>query len=107
MKKVASNAQQVLLDELNEFYISLTGEGISRHYKELLLEGGIEVIQAMIDEQKVMIAEGLSPEAQNLSDQDEYGYADMDQFIRDMDNFESDRCDSIDYCEHEGFTGKY
>lgn len=98
MKKVASNAQQVLLDELNEFYISLTGEGISRHYKELLLDGGIEVIQALIDEQRMMIAQSLSPEAQALMEE-EYAYE--EQFIRDMDNFESERCDSIDYCEHE------
>lgn len=93
MKNVGTQAQQVLLNELNQMMINLTGEGLSKHYTDVLIEGGLDVIQSIIDEQRMFASQELSAEEKEINEQNRI----TELFIRDMDNFESERCDSIDY----------
>jgi hypothetical protein len=77
--------KELLLLELNNLYVNLTGEGLSEHYIQVLSEGGSELIQAVIDEQYEFIEESLSFEM-NI---------DVDTFFAEQEEVE--RCDSIEY----------
>jgi len=50
MKKISKLDN--LIDELNKFYIELTGEGISSDFEAMLRESGMETIQTIIAEKK-------------------------------------------------------
>jgi len=94
MKNVMTQAQQVLLDELNEVYISLTGEGISPEFYKELMNGGVETIHALIDEQKMFIAQSLAPA--DFRDESHY----------EFDNDEPLRCDSIEFYYVDAFEAQ-
>ena len=85
-----------IIDELDAFYVEVTGSGISDERRaELMLKDFDSLIT--IDKE---LRWSFSFDNLNAND-------DVDQMMGDLDSYEAERCDSIEYCSHEGFTGKY
>jgi len=57
-----------LIDDLNKFYIELTGEGISRTFEAQLRESGCETILALIAEKKHAFTHALYRELESDDD---------------------------------------
>lgn len=94
MKEIESSSLQLrnedIIIELNAFYIEVTGNGISDERRaELMLKDFDSLIS--IDKELRW----------------SYSFDNMASYDNDLANQEADRCDSIEYCSHEGFTGKY
>jgi hypothetical protein len=94
MKEIEASSLQLrnedIITELNAFYVEATGTGISEERRaELMLKDFDSLIS--IDKELRW----------------SYSFDQMSDYDDDLANYEAERCDSIEYCEHEGFTGEY
>ena len=78
--------QEDLIVELNQFYVEITGDGISEFYKKHLLEMSLEAILEIIEEKKDIL------HAQLWAELDAENNAQVLHMIE-----EAERCDSFAY----------
>jgi hypothetical protein len=91
------NTKAQLIQDLNNLITSISGDSMSQGYKDILNNFDHKTIKALIEEQKEYINE-----SSDQLDEEIDTYLEFEQSL-----LESERCDSIEYCAHEGFTGKF